>query len=71
MTSYNDITNQVEFDDNDGDSLPFKKCACGKKFGLWDCILHTDHNDPWECSHCSRKLYFTNKITVYEIINAT
>ena len=61
-----DITNEVEFDDNDGGLLPLVKCACGKEFESWTFCLETDEDEPRECPNCKRKMYFRIKITVYE-----
>lgn len=61
-----DITNRVKFGENDGEFLPLTQCICGCKFDSWDCILNIYRDMPFECD-CGRKLYFSNKITVYEI----
>ena len=60
-----DITEQCEFGENDGECLPLERCACGQAFGCWENVLGTDGNPDVTCS-CGRKLYFRNKITIYE-----
>ncbi len=65
-----DITSEVKFDSNDGDSLPLRKCACGATFDSWDFILHegNDFRDPTECPKCGRKMIFEANIRVYEVM---
>lgn len=62
-----DVTGKVNFDFNDGDSLPITKCVCGYPFKSWTFILSNDKDDPNECPHCQRKLFFKNEIKVYEV----
>jgi hypothetical protein len=62
-----DITKDCEYYDNDGDCLPLLKCACGETFDAWDFILSTERDRPHAC-RCGRRLYFTNAITIYEIL---
>ena len=64
---YFDITDKVDFGDNDGDYIPITKCICGKKFIPWDFFITTDENDPRKCPNCQRKLLFTINIKVYEV----
>jgi len=61
-----DVTSECRFGENDEELLPLKKCVCGKKFDSWDFILSIYREDPHVCD-CGRKLYFRNKITIYEI----
>jgi len=61
-----DITDQVKFYDNDGDCLPLLQCICGREFSPWDFNLGIYRDMPSDCD-CGRKLYFRNKITVYEV----
>ena len=67
----NDVTDKVEFGDNDGEFLPLTKCACGAKFNLWDFTLSIYKDDPRECDHCGRKLYFKVSVSVFEVKDAT
>lgn len=62
-----DITDEVEFGLNDGESLPLTKCVCGKKFDFWNFLLSEGSGYPSECSECGRKMYFEADIKVYEI----
>jgi len=62
-----DITDQVEFGDPDGESLPLTQCACGRKFYPWDFVLTCYPDMAHECN-CGRKLYFRNEVTVYEAL---
>lgn len=63
-----DVTDRVKCDNNDGELLPLTKCVCGKKFTPWDFVLGIYRDDPNECDRCGRKLYFRNKITVYQVV---
>ena len=63
-----DITDQCEFDYSDGEYLPLLKCACGKKFGYWNFSISIYREDAIMCD-CGRRLYFANKITIYEVVN--
>ena len=62
-----DVTNMVDFHDNDGESLPLVQCVCGERFAEWDCILSIYRDMAKKCSKCGRKLYFRNEIRVYEV----
>jgi DNA-directed RNA polymerase subunit RPC12/RpoP len=62
-----DITAEVSFYDNDGDSLPLTRCACGAKFPAWEFILGTYADMAHTCPHCGRRLYFRNSIRVFEV----
>jgi DNA-directed RNA polymerase subunit RPC12/RpoP len=63
-----DVTDQVDFENNDDEFLPLTKCVCGHRFHAWDFMLSIYDNDPHECPHCGAKLFFSNAIRVYEII---
>jgi len=62
-----DVTDFVEFSNNDDEVLPLTKCVCGQKFGAWSFHLsiYRDHADP--CPNCGRRLYFLLDIKVYEV----
>ncbi len=62
-----DITNRIEFDNNEDEYLPITKCICGNTFNGWDFMISIYTRDPYKCSKCGSKLYFENKITVYKI----
>lgn len=62
-----DITMQVSFGDNDGETLPLYRCVCGKEFKPWNAILGIYREYPFKCD-CGRELFFKNEITVYEVI---
>lgn len=64
-----DVTDQVEFGNNDDEWLSLNKCVCGERFdkdggclslGFYEDIAH-------ECPVCKRKFIFKVKINVYEI----
>lgn len=63
-----DITSQVKFGNSDDEFLPLTECACGEKFEAWDFILSIYRDTPKTCSKCGRKMYFSNSITVYEVV---
>lgn len=62
------VTKKVDFDNNDDESLPVTKCACGAKFEAWKFIISIYDDDPKVCPVCGRKFYFRNGIQVYEVI---
>ena len=64
-----DITDQVKVGLIDGECLPLEVCACGLKFDNWECVLSIERDAFFQCD-CGRKLYFSNKITVYEIVES-
>ena len=61
------VTNQVQIGEIDGEFLSLDQCACGHKPDLWEIVLGIDPDRAYECAQCRRKLYFSNKITVYEV----
>ena len=63
----NDVTERVDFSENDGESLPLTKCVCGEKFSPWDQVLGVYRDHPWECPKCGAKLYFTFTIRVFQV----
>ena len=65
---YRDVTDHVEFSELDDEMLPITKCVCGATFPKWHETLSIYYDQPWECPYCGRKLFFTNKVTVYEIV---
>jgi len=68
MTTVNDITKLVDFGDNDGESLPLTKCACGRVWDSWDFILGIYPDMAHTCLGCGRRLFFSVAIRVYEIL---
>jgi DNA-directed RNA polymerase subunit RPC12/RpoP len=58
------VTDKVEFGNNDDELLPIKKCVCGEIFPLWEFSIGL--NKPAECPKCGRKLFFSLKLNVYE-----
>lgn len=67
-----DVTSKVYFGDNDGELLPLMKCVCGEKFGYWDFIIDIYRNKDLSnncCPKCGRRFYFSNKITIYEVVD--
>jgi len=63
-----DITDKVDFDNNDDEYLPLNKCVCGKEFPRWEFTLGIYDDMPTECPACHRKMFFRLGITVYEIV---
>jgi predicted SprT family Zn-dependent metalloprotease len=62
-----DVTDLVSFGNNDDEVLPLTKCVCGKEFESWRKIISIYREHAGECSNCHRKLYFKNRIRIYEI----
>jgi len=63
-----DITTLVKFEWNDDDHLPLTQCACGQRFAPWDFVLGIEPDFAKECPSCGRKLFFSCKVTVYEVV---
>lgn len=61
------VTEEVEFELNDDESLPVKKCICGQKYNPWDFIISFDEDEPSKCPKCGREFYFNIKIEVFLI----
>lgn len=62
-----DVTDKMDFGDNDSEYLPITKCLCGKKFESWSFTISIYSDMADECPHCKRKFYFKNNIRVYEV----
>jgi len=64
-----DVTQLVEFNDNDSESLPITKCVCGATFASWKFNISIYREEPliYSCPACGRKLYFSIAIRVYEV----
>ncbi len=60
------ITEETLYDMNDDEYLPLTKCKCGQIYESWHFVLSIYRDDPRECRNCKRKLYFRNRIVVYE-----
>jgi hypothetical protein len=61
-----EVTELVEFEENDGSFLPITKCVCGHKFRAWDFYIATLEFEVTECPVCGAKLLFDNKIRVFQ-----
>lgn len=62
-----DVTALVDFENNDDECLPITKCVCGAKFPSWDRTISVYRDWANPCSECGRKLYFSFRITVFEV----
>lgn len=62
-----DITEHVSIGEIDGESLSLEKCVCGREFKSWDFVMSIYRDQANQCD-CGRRLYFSNKVTVYEVI---
>ena len=62
-----DVTNLVEFDLNDDECLPIRKCVCGHKFDPWKFFISIYRETAYQCHWCTRKLYFEIALHIYEI----
>jgi DNA-directed RNA polymerase subunit RPC12/RpoP len=65
-----DVTKKVNFGWIDDESLPITKCICGHEFEMWcgDLTISIYKDDPTECPNCGAKLYFSNEIRIYQVI---
>ncbi len=62
-----DVTDQVDFQNPDDESMPLTRCVCGKRFAPWDQIISIYGDSPWECPECGVKLVFRNAVRVYRV----
>jgi DNA-directed RNA polymerase subunit RPC12/RpoP len=62
-----DVTEYVEFSENDGECLPIIKCVCGAKFEAWKFIISIYDDNPKACPSCGIKLMFQMALKVYEV----
>ena len=62
-----DVTNLVDFGNNDDECLPITQCICGLKFQTWDYIINIYPEDAIGCPACGAKLYFRLGIKVYQV----
>ena len=62
-----DMTDEVVFGGNDGDSLPVQRCVCGKEFAPWGFMLGMDSDRAKSCPGCGRKMYFEVNIRVFVV----
>ena len=67
MKKWINITKEVNFENNDDESLPITKCKCGHIFEPWHFIISIYDEDPYECPECGCKMFFRNKIKIYEV----
>lgn len=63
-----EVTRDVEFGNSDDEYLPITKCVCGEKFTLWDFSIGIYDDMVDECPKCGAKLFFTNHIQVFQIV---
>lgn len=67
-----DVTDQVECGPIDDELLVITRCVCGKEFTVWDFSISIYYEAPYnthQCPACNRKLVFSNRIHVYEVIS--
>ena len=63
-----DITDKIEFLNNDDEVLSITKCVCGHEYEPWCFYIDIYRDIATTCDHCGRKMYFKNTITVYEVV---
>ena len=64
-----DVTDLVDFQNNDDECLPITKCVCGTVFAPWQFIISIYEDSPYKCPECGRGLYFRLGIRVFEVTN--
>lgn len=68
MTDTNiDISKDCDWRFPDDEALPVTKCKCGKEFIPWDFVISIYPDTETKCP-CGKKLYFTQEIHIYEVI---
>ena len=63
-----DITRTVDYGSVDDELLPLYECACGEKFESWTFVISIYRDTARECPNCGRKMYFRNRIVVFEVV---
>ena len=66
-----DVTNQVQFSNNDDECLPITRCVCGQTFEPWKFTISIYRDGAYACLVCGRKLYFSFSIRIFEVIEAS
>jgi len=64
-----DVTDRVEFYNNDDECLPLVRCVCGKRWQPWDFIISIYRENACRCDNCGRKMYFRLGIQVFEVVD--
>jgi hypothetical protein len=62
-----DVTEKVDFQNNDDETLPLTKCVCGAVFRPWDQFISIYPETPWTCPECGAKLFFQLGIRVFRV----
>lgn len=65
-----DVTASCQFDNPDDESLPLRKCVCGVTYASWSRILSIYKDDPCIMPCCGRRLYFSQRVTIHEVVDA-
>lgn len=68
MSKHIDVTELVDFDNPDDESLPMTKCVCGEKFPVWNWSISIYDDNPTHCPECGRKFFFRQAIRVYQVV---
>lgn len=66
---YIDVTDKIDFNNNDDECLPLTKCVCGAEFQAWSFIISIYPNTAYACPACGRKLFFRLSIRVFEVLS--
>ncbi len=62
-----DVTDIVDFQNPDDETLPLTRCICNTTFPPWDQIVSIYPEHPWVCPTCGIKLVFRNAVRVYQV----
>jgi len=63
-----DVTEQVEFENPDDETLPVTVCICGARFRGWAFTISIDPSTSQECPHCKRSFFFVNQVKVFQVV---
>lgn len=63
-----DISKDCTWGNPDDEMLPLTRCPCGRTWATWEFNISIYRENPVECQ-CGRKLYFTQSITVWEVVD--
>ena len=64
-----DVTDLIKRGYVDDECMPIEKCVCGAEFKSWTFIISIYKDHAYECPKCGRKLYFTMRVRVFEVVD--
>ena len=62
------VTRKVRFGESEGESLSILECICGETFDHYDFVIGI-YDDMAKPCVCGRKYVFSNKVTVFQVVD--